>query len=389
MNMGQSMQAQASPHDRASKDDYRRQLERGPSGGIFAELRAAWHHRERLSVPRLAESSSTRYRQVYSRMIRKNSVDFGSGNSAKVVRASVGYALEQALLTAEFEGALLDAHRKLCEFRAAIGWSGPTGEFRSKGKEPVGLAQYLESRGIRVTGNRPEQKRPRAPRTRRLKALASDWQERMLAALSTEIPRAREALIFLALTGCRPSELGSGKVELDESGKIRLTVVSAKALAGIRRGAAFSQDGPAAEIMQLSTFTEEFGGLPFEHIDTKRLDNLLRRTSSRAFPELQPGICASCYRNQAASDLKKSGKSRVEIALFLGHSTTRQQKTYGSAVRGRRNSGWLPLVILPSHQVRELPASHEPFLDDDWEECESAALDDRFGSPDYDQSESY
>jgi len=308
--------------------------------GYVRDLNLAREEVARLAASRpLAQSTSTRYRQAYRRLIETRTADVGNKNSAKVVRSAAAYMLEQTLLLAEMELELIKAYRGLQEFRRF-------------GQSDSGVIDYLEARGIRVTGAQSSELRPRVPRVRRLNALPENWREEMLAALSTKLALAREAVIVLGLTGCRPEELRSAEVEVEEDGKVRITVCSVKELSGIRRGAIFVQDGLAREISYLAGCTE-----PFADFDAKKIDNLLRRTSRAAFPKLNPEVCASCFRNQAASDLKKARATEQEIALFLGHTTTRQQKTYGRARLGRAGSAWLPSQILASHDVRESESS--------------------------------
>lgn len=309
----------------------------------------------------LAQSTGLRYVQTYNRALNTGIVDLGNQSTARLLRAAFEHVFEQRLLSVEDydDLRLVAAHRTLASFRSAL---KATPHSDSCPRDSIGqLGRYLESRGIRAYGVDQSEIRPRVPRTRRLQALPEDWRELMLEALSTRIPNAREALIVLGLLGCRPEELKTARVRKLTESTIEITVSSVKGLGGpepVRRGAVFAPSGPALAAEYLSDHNAPDGHDPFAHLSAKCLDNLLRRTSQAAFPKLSPSISAYCYRNALSSDLKRAGFSRRDIAMLLGHTTTRQQKSYGRSRYGRAGSGWLPSRVVMSHEVRSFPAPY-------------------------------
>jgi integrase len=213
------------------------------------------------------------------------------------------------------------------------------------------LADYLRSTGISVSGPVSGVFPARQGRVGSLRKLPRDWRERIIAATESRIPNLKEAVTSMAANGCRPGEVASTEISTSEGGDLCITVVTLKSPKAPKRGAIFPVNENTKRLVNLAGPPDQ-PFAPFGHVGAKQLANSLRRISLKVFPDVQPPICPSSFRNQAASDAKQAGATREQIALLLGHTCDEEQKVYGRARYGSSKGGWAPKAVLQSHDVQ-------------------------------------
>ena len=319
----------------------------------------------------IAKATQERYLKIFNQICSSGSVRIMSKSRLRLVSASILFGLRRLLVyahTSDTQTILSIVSDIRCLERLTLDREMP---LTASSEVHADLAGFLEARGINVekyeTGMFPK----RLGRVNKLKGLPNDWREQMLRGLTGSNSTFIQAVIFLSALGCRPCELANARVISLEDDTLLLTVQSAKSLGGdvpVTRGAVFSCHPNLSRLLLIAA-APDIVDLPFAKISTKQVENLLRRTSLKVFPRTLPPLSASAFRNQQASDLKKSGVSAIDIALFLGHKTTRQQKKYGRKKFGQAASSWCPTQILPSHEVRLIESRYpksDPQGEADW-----------------------
>lgn len=144
----------------------------------------------------------------------------------------------------------------------------------------------------------------------------------------------RHALAFSVIStfGIRPAELKKGVTLTYEDNKIIALVEGAKV--GKDKGQEFRR--LAVEI-DINNRAEQ---ILFDHIkeNSGALQVFQEKKDYNHIRKFLNGIPGKpslyTYRHKVASDLKKSGYKKDEIAKFLGHRTTKSQKYYGFARSG-------------------------------------------------------
>jgi hypothetical protein len=165
----------------------------------------------------------------------------------------------------------------------------------------------------------------------------------------------REALIVMAITGCRQEELQFARLVKTAPGYLTVSVSSVKALRGTRRGGSFARTEYVECLAKLAVEDEGVEHYPFELISPKRIENLLAGLSRKksVCQKLGRTVSATAFRNQAASDAKAAGFTDEELAIFLGHITNSEQRTYGRAKYAATGSRIaLPVSLIDSHRVK-------------------------------------
>jgi integrase len=325
----------------------------------------------------IAESSRDSYWQHYKRVDRDKTATLRNLSTVRNLRSAYCFVLEQRFLNVDDwdQSGLIRCWRELEVFHdmntRTIYPNGHQLDFNHAGF--LLFAAYLEGRGVRVIGPNDGKFLPRKPRLRKLGKLALNWRTEIYEATASSITNIKEAVLFLALVGCRPSELKTASIRVMEGRHVQLTVLSGKSLGGekpVERGAVFPIEGPARWLVKLATYDDQCSTNPFAPITVKQLANLLARVSKCVYPKVRPPISSYDFRNAVASDLKAAGASTTEIAQMLGHNSTLQQGHYGRRRHGSATSIWLPMKVIESHQVR---------IVDDW--CQQANGD--YGGADY------
>ena len=302
----------------------------------------------------IAKATQERYLKIFNQICSSGSVKIMSKSRLRLVSASILFGLRRLLVhahTSDTQTILSIASDIRCLERLSVDREMPV---IATSDVHGGLAGFLEARGINVEKYEMGMFPKRVGRVNRLKGLPNDWREQILGGLAGSNSTFIQAVTFLSALGCRPCELAKARVISLEDDTLLLTVQSAKSLGGdmpVTRGAVFPCHPNLLGLLPIAT-APDIVDFTFAKISTKQVENLLRRTSHKIFPRTLPPLSASAFRNQQASDLKKSGVSAIDIALFLGHKTTRQQKKYGRKRFGQIASSWCPTQILPSHEVR-------------------------------------
>lgn len=184
-----------------------------------------------------------------------------------------------------------------------------------------------------------------------------DWRERIAEALPKQY---RAGWLIQCATGCRPKELANGvKLMLLPDGKLAFRVNGAKL--GKRSG---------QEWRDLNLNADEVGVVKMlagllrpnrpVHFKLPGLVNTYGRAVARCCKKVFPNddtrklLTAYSARHQRKADWKMAGMNRVELAMALGHRTTRSAAYYGRRVRGR-HSAVKPLAVGAAQQVRVRP----------------------------------
>ncbi|AWZ22002.1 hypothetical protein RTM1035_09708 [Roseovarius sp. TM1035] len=186
---------------------------------------------------------------------------------------------------------------------------------------------------------------------------------------------ARAAIAVLMLTGCRPSELADdlGVVimafERGDLDHLAFEISGAKLAEADAGGHGKGQDLRKIEIccqtpeahwlfthvsdhsggqmlIKLAAPTHSLTGLALMPTErqrrvTNRLGKLMERLGRIAFPRLQQRLSPYVFRHALSSDLRSGGAgwSKEEIAIALGHQSTRTQSNYGSSNTSRGLAG--------------------------------------------------
>lgn len=188
-----------------------------------------------------------------------------------------------------------------------------------------------------------------------LKGLPQDWRE--LAAEHT-IPAALPAVLVTFLSGCRPAELAMGvTVHVLDAQHLTITIRGAKTneLKGQpwrRLTIATEGSALASQLWQLASAK---GGALLVKRQPRTLHENLATAAKRAG---LPAICAYMARHFLASQLKNlwGKEAKQDIAMVLGHVSTRTQRAYGSTQQGRR--GGMAIVNVEAARVVRTP--HRP-----------------------------
>ena len=166
--------------------------------------------------------------------------------------------------------------------------------------------------------------------------------------------------LVLALTGCRPAEVGNGIELFMEDGLLMCQIKGVKfsdTKGHETRTIGFdpadsSVAGFLADAIKKSKTGNHIIELPDGNSanSVRRFGDKVRYAAQRklGFKE----ISAYSFRHQVASDLRKEGFSAMDLAMMLGHRTTRMRKHYGLKTYG--NSG--------GNGIRHLDASQKDLI---------------------------
>lgn len=155
--------------------------------------------------------------------------------------------------------------------------------------------------------------------------------------------------LILALTGCRSAEIGKGvQISIDHNDLIECKINGVKVSKNKgheERTIVFDPDANIfAEILKavlvdhLKVKSKTFylpGGSSF---DAVRIFGDRIRYAAQKHLGLK-GVSAYSFRHQFASDLRMSGFDQIDMAMALGHKTTRMRKHYGLQMYGKGGRG--------------------------------------------------
>ena len=159
------------------------------------------------------------------------------------------------------------------------------------------------------------------------------------------------AFSVISVFGVRPSEIQKGIKLTFKDGMIYALVKGSKVSddRGHKHRAIGSEirDGSKADKVILEAIYKAGGELVVTQ-SKKDYDSL-----RKYFNNHYNGTSLYTYRHQVASDLKKAGVSKVQIAEVMGHRTTESQEHYGYA---RSSKSSRSMVAKGSSDVREKPS---------------------------------
>lgn len=187
---------------------------------------------------------------------------------------------------------------------------------------------------------------------RSLKGLPPDWRE--IVAEHT-IPAALPAVLVTFLSGCRPAEMAMGvQVRVLDAQHLTITIRGAKT--NDFKGQPWRRLTIATEGSPLATQLWRIASAKGGAFLVKREPRTLHKNLAAAAKSAGlPNICAYMARHYLASQLKNLwGKdAKQDIAMVLGHASTRTQRSYGSTQQGRR--GGMTIVGVEAARVVRTP----------------------------------
>jgi integrase len=169
----------------------------------------------------------------------------------------------------------------------------------------------------------------RISKRRSLRGLPADWREQIIA--GTVNPEMSTALLLLAATGVRPSEIEIGVSVTPVIGGVRVTVRGTKTDRG--------HGQPLRVFEVISTLAEKLGALGAQTIkidSANRISSLAGRLGRKLFGQMRAcTVSAYSFRHMFASELKASQINGLDVSAILGHSVSDTKKSYGCAKQGR------------------------------------------------------
>lgn len=250
-------------------------------------------------------------------------------------------------------------------------------EFWQRDVKAIGLSKSLERAGVKlvvrldalsvalreVPSGAPERfksdgkakRYPRKSKSFSIRTAKDDWRERVAGAMVGDL---RLLFLLQCVTGCRPQELENGvQVRLRCDGTIVARVKGAKCDEFVGQPSRCLRlatiDGVTLMLARMlkvgRTLDSRKCNLGLVNTYAKRV----ARACGRAFPERKERGRLSPYsvRHQFKADLVAAGWSRVEVAMAMGHSTTRSGTAYGQGGRGG-GGGVRPIAIKAMRPVK-------------------------------------
>jgi len=188
-----------------------------------------------------------------------------------------------------------------------------------------------------------------------LRAVAQDWRERCALTMDSSL---KLPFLIQCVTGCRPQELANGvQVRLLRDGTLVTRVRGAKTddVAGqpVRSMRLGTRCGGAQLLASLLKVGDTLDSRKLGIGEVNTYGRKVARACARAFPERKGRMRLSAYsvRHQFKADLAAAGFSPAEIAMAMGHSTTRSGTAYGRGGRAG-GAGVSPLAIKARRAVR-------------------------------------
>ncbi|MEG3618692.1 hypothetical protein V5T82_09515 [Magnetovibrio sp. PR-2] len=196
------------------------------------------------------------------------------------------------------------------------------------------------------------QKKHHESKRKNSKNLPLSWRSDVWDALSDRTKN-KAAVALLMTVAPRPAELEAGVTVIADDRAILVGIEGAKFVEGKRgqkmRGIRVDALSPEAQYL-LNLAKRKDGQIEVKATSVSGLNKLLVRTGRHVLGK-KVTLSAYDYRHALASDLKAEGRSQEEIAIVLGHQSSRTQTGYGQSQqsRGSRN----PIVAVKgSESVR-------------------------------------
>jgi integrase len=143
-----------------------------------------------------------------------------------------------------------------------------------------------------------------------------------------------------ALTGCRPAEVASVRIEKGAGGELVITIPGAKV-----------SDTKGQPYRKFSIKAD--AGLEFAHLmervktgpvllssdsTASAFSEALKRAGKQSLGDKAPPMTGYVYRHALACDMKADGADRDSIASALGHAVSKTQSHYGRASGGKKGA---------------------------------------------------
>jgi integrase len=142
-----------------------------------------------------------------------------------------------------------------------------------------------------------------------------------------------------ALTGCRPAEVSSVRIEA-VSGALVITIPGVKVSdtkgQPYRKFSIKADTGP--EFAHLLKRVKKGPVVLSSESTASAFSEALKRAGRQVFGEKTPAMTGYVYRHALACDMKADGADRDEIASALGHAVTKTQAHYGRASGGTKGA---------------------------------------------------
>lgn len=148
-----------------------------------------------------------------------------------------------------------------------------------------------------------------------------------------------------ALTGCRPAEVSSVRIEVVANALV-ITIPGVKVsdtkgqpyrIFTIKKDA-----GP--EFAHLLERAKTRPVVLHSNATASAFSEALKRAGKQAFGEKSPNMTGYVYRHALACDMRADGAGRDEIASALGHAVTKTQSHYGRASGGTKGARLFQVV---------------------------------------------
>ena len=142
-----------------------------------------------------------------------------------------------------------------------------------------------------------------------------------------------------ALTGCRPAEVASVRIERIKNALV-ITIPGAKVSETkgqpVRRFTIAKDAGP--EFAHLLERVKSGPVILSSDSTASAFSEALKRAGKQALGDKAPTMTGYIYRHALACDMKADGADRDSIAAALGHAVTKTQSHYGRATGGTKGA---------------------------------------------------
>lgn len=220
-------------------------------------------------------------------------------------------------------------------------------------------------RGIKNPATKQGAEKKPKPRPVRQKSFDENDEKRLTEYLTKQRPdrEVLAAMMVVKLTGVRPAEIPNLSIN-----GCTVTVIGAKKSHSGTRGADRQMTLSITDALELAVQLNRLNKMPCG-VETgiSRVQDRLRLACQRIWPRRKSHPTLYSYRHQMGSDLKASGKSRVEIAYLMGHQATDSTTRYGNK-RSARGGGRLPgipegtdLSAIRENHSEVFPSAHGRF----------------------------
>lgn len=196
---------------------------------------------------------------------------------------------------------------------------------------------------------------PRKSKSFSIRAAKDDWRERVASSMIGDL---RLLFLLQCVTGCRPQELENGvQVRLLRDGTMVARVKGAKCDEFVGQPSRclrlHAADGVTLTLAHMLKVGHTIDSRKCNLGQVNTYAKRVARACAKAFPERRGSRRLSPYsaRHQFKADLVAAGWSKVEIAMAMGHSTTRSGTAYGQG--GRAGGGGVrPIAIKAMRPVK-------------------------------------